>query len=120
MRVRAPGKRPVHGPRSRNANVMNARRFERFDPVTVRAAARVIRVGWLGRVSPAEVRCFLQHLADLHPGPGVRSARRLERLARWRAALGDRGVPAKFHMHRTTRILPARGASLLRSERTQR
>jgi hypothetical protein len=99
---------------------MQARRFERFDPVTVRAAARVIRVGRLGRVSPAEVRCFLQHLADLHPGQGIRAVGRLHRLARWRASLGDRGVPPKFHMRRATRLLPSRGVSLVRSERTPR
>lgn len=98
---------------------MQARRFQRFDPVTVRAAARVVRVGWLGRVSPAEVQCFLRHLADLHPGQSARAAGRLCRLARWRAAFGDHGVPPKFHMRRTRRILPSRGVSLVRSEREQ-
>jgi len=96
---------------------MQPRRFERFDPVTVRAAARVIRVGWLGRVTSAEVRCFLQHLADFHPGQGQSAVGRLNRLARWRAALGDRGVPAPFRLRRVPRPQPTRGTTLVRSGR---
>jgi len=96
---------------------MQPRRFERFDPVTVRAAARVIRVGWLGRVTPVEVRCFLQHLADFHPGQGTRAVGRLSRLARWRAAHGDMGVPAAFRLRRVPRPQPARGGALVRSGR---
>lgn len=96
---------------------MQSRRFERFDPVTVRAAARVIRVGWQGRVTANEVRCFLRHLIDLHPGQRSQSVGRLTRLARWRAAMGDRGLPSTFHMHRTPRPLSSRGGTPMRSGR---
>jgi hypothetical protein len=93
---------------------MQTRRFERFDPVTVRAAARVIRIGWLGRLSAAEVRCFILHLADLSPGNGTRAARPLTRLARRKAAQGDHGVPPIFRLRRTRRPVPGSGAALVR------
>lgn len=96
---------------------MQPRRFERFDPVTVRAAARVICVGQLGRVSPAEVQSFIQHLAALHPGYGTHSVNALTRLARRRAALGDRGVPTAFRLRRVSRPLVSRGGTLVRSGR---
>jgi hypothetical protein len=97
---------------------MQPHRFERFDPVTVRAAARVLRVGRLGRITFPEVRCFLQHLADLHPGQrGAGAVGCLERLARWRASFGDPGVPAIFRLRRVSRPLVSRGTNLVRSGR---
>jgi hypothetical protein len=94
---------------------MERRRFERFDPVTVRAAARVIRISWLGRVSEAEVFCYLLHLADLQPGHGPGAVHRLWRLGRHRAALGDRGVPTKFRLRRSVRSMPGSGLPLIRT-----
>jgi hypothetical protein len=95
---------------------MQPRRFERFDPVTVRAAARVIRIGWLGRLSAAEIRCFILHLADLHPANGTSAAGPLTRLARRKAAQGDHGVPPIFRMRRCPRPVPGSGVPLVRKE----
>lgn len=93
---------------------MQPRRFERFEPVTIRAAARVIRISWLGRVSDAEVYCYLMHLADLQPGHGSAAVRRLGRIGRWRAALGDRGAPVNFRLRRSPRPMPGSGMVLKR------
>lgn len=95
---------------------MQPHRFERFDPVTVRAAARVIRIGWLGRLSAAEIRCFILHLADLHPANGTRAAGTLTQLARRKAALGHHGVPSAFRMHRCSRPEVSSGSVLVRKQ----
>lgn len=94
---------------------MQPRRFERFEPVTIRAAARVIRISWLGRVSPAEVQCYLLHLADLQPGRSRNAVQRLARVGRWRAALGDRGVPNNFRLRRSARAMPGSYVALERT-----
>jgi hypothetical protein len=94
---------------------MQPSRFVRFEPVTIRAAARVIRISWLGRVSPAEVNCYLLHLADLHPGRGRSAVQRLARVGRWRAALGDQGVPNNFRLRRSSRAMPGSYVALERT-----
>jgi hypothetical protein len=95
---------------------MQPSRFERFDPVTVRAAARVIRIGWLGRLSAAEIRCFILHLADLHPANGTRAAGSLTRLAQRQAAFGDHGVPSAFRLRRCRRPVVGSGSVLVRKQ----
>lgn len=66
-------------------------RFQRFDPVTVRAAARLVRMGTSGRVSAPETEYYLRQLAEMDsPFPGAYRA--LQRLATRRAAFGRTGV----------------------------
>jgi hypothetical protein len=59
-------------------------RYERFEPITVRAAARVLHLQRTGVVSPAEARFYLHELAamDRHAGrdAAVGLARRARRL----------------------------------------
>ena len=50
-----------------------ASRYQRFEPVTVRAAARVLQLQRVGIVSACEARFYLQELADMdeHAGRGA-------------------------------------------------
>lgn len=56
-------------------------RCDRFEPITVRAAARVLQLQRAGVVSAHEARFYLRELVtmDLHAGPGA--LRRLTHLA---------------------------------------
>lgn len=67
----------------------------RFEPVTVRAAARVVSLGLRGELSPGEMAFYVAELARMEPGARPGSPRRLARLARRRAAFGRAG-----HVHR--------------------
>ena len=80
--------------------------FERFDPVTVRAATRVVRLGAVQHLPEWEVRYYLRELALMEPGAGRSAPRGLWRLARRRAAFGDGSVPAAGR-HRCERPVPA-------------
>ncbi len=64
------------------------RRFNRFDPVTVRAAARLVTMGECGRLAPYEVAHYLRELADMVSAAQRGSHLSLGRLARLRAAFG--------------------------------
>ena len=50
-----------------------APRYQRFEPVTVRAAARVLQLQRVGIVTAGEARFYLQELADMdeHAGRGA-------------------------------------------------
>lgn len=72
------------------------RRFERFDPVTVRAAARLVRYARCQRLSASAVETYLRELALLQPMSGPDAHRALERLARRAASLGRLGVSTPF------------------------
>jgi len=57
------------------------RRYERFEPITVRAAARVLQLRRAGVVSPREARFYLQELAAMDQHAGRGSFPRLARMA---------------------------------------
>ena len=66
--------------------------FIRFDPVTVRAAARVLHLRRLERLSAAEARSYLWNLAAMDPHACADDVRSLYRVAARRAALGNTGI----------------------------
>lgn len=68
------------------------RRFDRFDPVTIRAAARVVRIGTRGHLAQCEVAAYLQELAHMASTGQPGAHRSLWRLARRRSELGRNGV----------------------------
>jgi hypothetical protein len=67
-------------------------RYHRFDPVTIRAAARVVSLGRAGHLAGWEVDYYLRELAAMEPGAGARAFRRLRRMARRWSVLGNTGV----------------------------
>lgn len=69
-------------------------KFNRFDPVTVRAAARLVRLEQLGRLHPGELDWYLRELAMLSAGAALPATRELRRLATRQAAFGRTGVSA--------------------------
>jgi hypothetical protein len=70
-------------------------RYERFEPITVRAAARVLHLQRTGIVTPAEARFYLQELTamDAHAAPG--SSPSLARLAERRLPNGPAARPGR-------------------------
>jgi hypothetical protein len=66
----------------------------RWEPVTVRAAARVARLERAGQLSPAETTFYAGQLAALEGEQKARFGARLARLARRRAAHGRAGLVA--------------------------
>jgi hypothetical protein len=68
-------------------------RYHRFDPITIRAAARLVHMGRTGRLSEWEVRYYIRELTAMVPQAAPRASRALRRLAERRAALGHTGVP---------------------------
>ena len=76
------------------------RRFQRFDPVTVRAAARLVRYARCQRLSASAVETYLRELALLQPLSSPDAHLALERLARRAAALGRLGVSTPFSKSR--------------------
>ena len=68
------------------------RRFDRFDPVTIRAAARVIRMGTRGHLSQCDVAAYIEELAHIDTSGQPGAHRSLWRLARRRSELGRNGV----------------------------
>ncbi len=67
-------------------------RFHRFRPVTVRAAARLVTLEALGRVSGDEAQLYFRALALTEPGVADGAHERLRRLAQRRSAFGRTGV----------------------------
>ena len=84
--------------------MQRSKRFERFDPVTVGAATRVVRLGAARHLPEWEVRYYLRELALMEPGAGWSAHRRLWRLARRRAAVGCGGVQPSTGRHRCERV----------------
>jgi hypothetical protein len=76
------------------------RRYERFDPVTVRAAARLIRFAQARGLSNAGLEAYLRELALLQPLAGPEAHRALERVAQRLAAFGRLGVSTPFNKQR--------------------
>lgn len=68
------------------------RRYVRFEPITIRAAARVVHLGRLGCLLPGEVTFYARELAclDAHAGPSAAPV--LVRLATRLSALGLTGL----------------------------
>jgi hypothetical protein len=90
------------------------RRFERFDPITVRAAARMVQYRRLGRLECWELRYYLSELTELARHSAPDSFQRLGRIALRMATLGQSGIPAPCSLQRRPRALP-KSMRLLRS-----
>jgi hypothetical protein len=75
-------------------------RFEKFEPITVRAAARVLYLGRTGRLSAPQVESYVRHLAAMDPHASPVAHGRLRRVARRWSCLGGTGVPHRFQMSR--------------------
>src|SRR3954451_1056142 len=84
-------------------------KFQRFDPITVRAAARIVHMGASGRLTTWEVRYYLRELAAMLPRAGRGATRGLSRLAMRRAALGHTGAPGGSRLRRCSPSLPPAG-----------
>jgi hypothetical protein len=69
-------------------------KFHRFRPVTVRAAARLVTLERLGRLTGDEARLYFRALALTEPGVAAGAHERLRRLAQRRSAFGRTGVLA--------------------------
>lgn len=67
-------------------------RFHRFRPVTVRAAARLVTLETLGRVTGDEAQLYFRALALTEPGVAENAHESLRRLAQRRSAFGRTGV----------------------------
>jgi len=78
-------------------------RFAKFEPITVRAAARVLHLERLGRLAPQEVSHYMQHLAAMDTHATSQVHERLSRVARRRSCLGNTGVPSVCGMARRER-----------------
>jgi hypothetical protein len=79
------------------------KRYQRFEPVTVRAATRLVRMARLGRITPTEVGRYIAILSAIDAHAGERGAQALCRIASRAAALGGSGVhgaPAPFRHRR--------------------
>jgi hypothetical protein len=84
-----------------NANTAG-RRYERFEPITIRAAARVVALAAAGRIETSDVAHHVAGLAILDTYNQGASPRRLFQLARRSAAFGPAGVPAPRRGGRTS------------------
>lgn len=87
------------------------RRFERFDPVTVRAAARLVRFAQAQQLSAEGLDVYLRELALLQPLARPKAHQALARLARRLASFGRLGVSTPFNKQR---ILQTRFADPVR------
>jgi len=63
-------------------------RYFRFEPVTVRAASRIARLGQLGQLPEHHARFYVRELSVMEPKAGSPAGGRLYRLALRRAELG--------------------------------
>jgi hypothetical protein len=77
-------------------------RRHRFEPLTVRAAARIVDLAFTGSLAQWDARAYVQHLASTDRFAGGESSRALYRLARRRAAHGHTGVRRPFRLQRRT------------------
>jgi hypothetical protein len=76
------------------------RRFERCDPITVRAAARVLRLGRSGVILPGDMLFYIRMLASFENGGRPVSEVALGALAERRSVLARTGAPARFGLTR--------------------
>src|SRR5688572_13422062 len=69
---RRPRERPASAAPTVRSAAGRGGRYERFEPITVRAAARVLHLQRSGVVTPREARFYLSELAemDAHAGRG--------------------------------------------------
>ena len=72
----------------------------RFEPLTVRAAARIVDLAFAGSVPHWDARAYVQHLASTDRYAGSEASQALYRLARRRAAHGNTGVRRPFRLER--------------------
>ena len=72
----------------------------RFEPLTVRAAARIVDLASAGSLAHWDARAYVQHLASTDRYAGYESSQALYRLARRRAAHGNTGVRRPFRLER--------------------
>ena len=75
-------------------------RRHRFEPLTVRAAARIVDLASAGSLPHWDARAYVQHLASTDRYAGYEASRALHRLARRRAAHGHTGVRRPFRLER--------------------
>jgi hypothetical protein len=78
-------------------------RFERFQPLTVRAAARIIRLSEAGRIPRWEVEHYLRELVATDAFASRNSHGALRRLADWWASFGNTGASGPFRMRQLRR-----------------
>lgn len=72
----------------------------RFEPLTVRTAARILDLASTGSLSRWDARAYVQHLASTDRYAGYQASRSLYRLAKRRAAHGHTGVRRPFRLER--------------------
>lgn len=77
-------------------------RFARFEPVTIRAAARVLCLARSGAIHPWEEDAYLQDLLGLDCFANDRDWDSLRRMALRRARMGNAGAPREKHTRRRT------------------
>src|SRR5579872_1227793 len=82
------------------------RRYDRFDPITVRAASRLVALWETRHLASWELDAYLRELAALVPGLGADAARPLKRIARRRSALGLAVIPNSFRNGRRLGRMP--------------
>ena len=82
-------------------------RHTRFEPVTIRAAARVLSLARSGAIHPWEENAYLQDLLGLDRFARGRDWEALRRLARWRSRLGDAGAPRGMKTRQRTPAVAA-------------
>ena len=90
---------------SSTQNSSHIRRY-RFEPLTVRAAARIVDLARSGSVPHWDARTYVQHLASTDRYAGYEASRALYRLARRRAAHGHTGVRRPFRLQRRNEGAP--------------
>lgn len=78
----------------------------RFEPLTVRAAARIVDLATAGSVAHWDARAYVLHLASTDRYAGSEASRALYRLARRRAAHGHTGVRRPFRLERRNQGAP--------------
>ena len=97
---------PGHSPRSgltrpapaaeRERARRTVKRYERFEPVTVRAAARLLRAGRTGLLTPVEADFYLAELVALDAYAGQGAQPGLRRLAQRTARGGNRALRSRL------------------------
>lgn len=72
--------------------VENKTQFDRFQPITVRAAARLMTMAARGLLAPCEVDHYLKAMVATEPDARPGAHRSLKRLAQRLSAFGKTGV----------------------------
>jgi hypothetical protein len=78
-------------------------RYVRFEPITVRAAARVVELQWAGVIPAQDAPYYLRELLAMDAHAGEAAFPNLVRAAQRRAATLRMVVKAKEAIRRTTR-----------------